>query len=874
MQVTRQASKRRSGLRFWNRALGTKANRKTPHTRQPLTRVTLWGCLVGLMLATGIGWAHTGPITSPTCAGAPASDDFATGEMQTLDVATIDDITLKAGDGTEGQTGLRYGKIEVPPLTAGDLTLTIDAATSSPIEAVLCQGTQSVARSMPTYEAAHTTADAAATQADTAQQAATRAAATADLTDTAPADLDRPLRDAKRALERAIDALEDADDTADTTAYDGAVTAIDTELALSPLVKSSAKTALEGAATQLTALAVALRATQATHTGLSLAHNVISGVEEYILVVSHAAATAPTAVGVAFTGIRAQGADVRASEPLGELEPTVTYTFNTNTAGLLMADTTGRAAKGELTVSAADTTVAGVDTATGKVGIVAPLGNANGYVLTITDEGDSGIGTVMLQLMFHSAENLDSGGATYVNQDDTRIDDTLAAGGTDYYFFTLTAAQLLMINTIQPESDDETADTMGTLYSRSGQVKMDIDAEGGMNFKFTAHVSSGSYILKVAGDTPQEAGLYGIRSMATAAAGEYTVPSVTALTVGTGALTAEAEEQHFIIRVEEAGWLQMRVVAPASGTLPTDTNGVLAGPDGMTVVSAPNPEQQANFAAEVMVGLHLLTISGDAGAYGLVVNFIETVALIESAPTVPGVGTEELALQCEADERYVSVSHEHPDLLVATNPDFEPACREADFVRIVTRTVTTGGGGGGGAPRNIPPSEAACREYNTVDTDATGYLENPSGYRSGISVISGWACSANRVTLAVYDSDGERVQRMQAAYGTSRPDTAGMCDHDHDLTGFGMTYNFNHLPEGTYTMRALADNELIGSPQSFMVVHLTEFAANDNDRFLRDLAGQCTVEDFPEIGQETDLEWEQNIQNFVIHEVADVSMAQ
>ena len=82
-----------------------------------------------------------------------------------------------------------------------------------------------------------------------------------------------------------------------------------------------------------------------------------------------------------------------------------------------------------------------------------------------------------------------------------------------------------------------------------------------------------------------------------------------------------------------------------------------------------------------------------------------------------------------------------------------------------------------------------------------------------------------------------------------------------------MTYNFNHLPEGLHTIRALADGELIGSETNFTVVHITEFAANDRIRFVEDLpVAECRVDDFPIPGGATYLKWEESTQNFVIED--------
>jgi hypothetical protein len=64
-------------------------------------------------------------------------------------------------------------------------------------------------------------------------------------------------------------------------------------------------------------------------------------------------------------------------------------------------------------------------------------------------------------------------------------------------------------------------------------------------------------------------------------------------------------------------------------------------------------------------------------------------------------------------------------------------------------------------------------------------LENPqpASFQSGIGVVSGWACSAQRIDI-VFDS----FPPVQAAYGTNRGDTAVACgDTDN---GFGLLGDF------------------------------------------------------------------------------------
>ena len=89
---------------------------------------------------------------------------------------------------------------------------------------------------------------------------------------------------------------------------------------------------------------------------------------------------------------------------------------------------------------------------------------------------------------------------------------------------------------------------------------------------------------------------------------------------------------------------------------------------------------------------------------------------------------------------------------------------------------------------------------------ARALLENPqpNSAQSGISVISGWACDANRIEIIFNETDTQ-----QAGYGTRRTDTQGVCgDTDN---GFGLLFNWNKLGNGTHTVRALADGVEFGS---------------------------------------------------------------
>ena len=89
---------------------------------------------------------------------------------------------------------------------------------------------------------------------------------------------------------------------------------------------------------------------------------------------------------------------------------------------------------------------------------------------------------------------------------------------------------------------------------------------------------------------------------------------------------------------------------------------------------------------------------------------------------------------------------------------------------------------------------------------AQATLENPrpGSFQSGIGVISGWVCEAERIEI-VFDDE---ATKWQAAYGTSRSDTAGeaVCNNDGN-NGFGLLFNWNLLGAGRHTVRALADGQ-------------------------------------------------------------------
>ena len=144
----------------------------------------------------------------------------------------------------------------------------------------------------------------------------------------------------------------------------------------------------------------------------------------------------------------------------------------------------------------------------------------------------------------------------------------------------------------------------------------------------------------------------------------------------------------------------------------------------------------------------------------------------------------------------------------------------------------------------------ATGTYAVEITFVQGYLENPGpdSFQSGVGLLSGWVCEAAVVELELNGVPQE------AAYGTERLDTAGVCgDTDN---GFGLLFNWNLLGDGEHTVVAFVDGVELDQA-SVTVTTLGQ-------EFLRGVTGTCEAEDFPTLGERVTLVWQQNSQNFVI----------
>jgi len=143
---------------------------------------------------------------------------------------------------------------------------------------------------------------------------------------------------------------------------------------------------------------------------------------------------------------------------------------------------------------------------------------------------------------------------------------------------------------------------------------------------------------------------------------------------------------------------------------------------------------------------------------------------------------------------------------------------------------------------------------------AQAFLENPQSgsLQSGIGMVSGWVCNAQRVDI-VFD-DGTRAQ---AAYGTSREDTRPVCGDANN--GFGLLLNWNLAGDGVHTVRALAD----GVEFARATFTVTTLGAE----FLRGTSGSFQLFGFPQAGADVSIRWQESMQNFTIEAVQVNSLA-
>ena len=674
---------------------------------------------------------------------------------------------------------------------------------AGPSDAILCGRQEGNVTSQTNYVAHNSALNAAAV--------ATRAANDNSISEP----------NAKRALHAAAAAL-NAVATALTAAGHAAAAASTAASTATGVAAAAADTHTSDETGALTAAAAALTTAAALfHQGFEINTVISSGDEEYVVVVAIPAGGSAPSLTVGFAGVT--GTTTVAGTPtdtdMGSFvrnNQRITHTLTTtaDTPGLLTVHTRGTTVRTKGTLEdSSNNTVAMDEGSGGNFKIVSPVA-AGTYTLHVEGQARSERGEYDLKLEFGVASALTIG----TSPENTMVE----PGRAEYFFFPIAADghSFLIVQTQQPMAVTRETDTTGALFSQDGLVVTDTNSGTGNNFLFRVPVAPGNYIVEVKGASSSTQGAYTLVTSSEAAPSRGSAPDaiMVSATETDSVITNAGEVDPHSITVTKAGTLQVKT----TGT--TDTVGVLYGPDGRQIATDDNSGADTNFLITeyVEAGQYIVTVEGQSrsitnAAYTLVTNFVEG-ATVDGPTTPPGTGTE--------------TEQELRDQIADLREDLN-----------------------------------AC--LGPVETDARGELENPSdgSFRSGIGIISGWVCAAQEVEVEIRRAPDVLVQTLTVAHGTSRPDVPENSSCTNENAGFGMTYNFNHLPEGTYTIDAYADGDnQIGETQTFEVVHLVPFAATDSNRFLEDLDGQCIAHDFPVRGERTWLKWEQSTQNFVIED--------
>ncbi len=393
----------------------------------------------------------------------------------------------------------------------------------------------------------------------------------------------------------------------------------------------------------------------------------------------------------------------------------------------------------------------------------------------------------------------------------TTLDPTARAAGylqsgadRDYFHLALPSAGILRATTTGH------TDTQGQLWQeRAGELVLVAEAAAGgarSNFQLGTAVAAGPYYLAVSAGATGTAGAYTLDLVYSP--GYFENPGATSFQSGIGVISGwVCAADTVTIEFERPSGSVWRVPA-AAGTLRPDT---------------------ATVCGHAESGFGLLWNWNKLGPGAHTVRaVVDDVVLAEHAITVTTLGLGEFPTGLSGEYELA----DFPAAGETTQLQWSQA--QQNFV------IVSGAGGGEGWHR--------ARDHAVLGNPQAGSLQ------SGIGVISGWACAADVVEIVFENETTGEQTTVAAGYGTLRPDTERVCgDTDN---GFGLLWNWNTLGDGRHTVRALADGEEF----AWSTVTVTTLG----EEFVRGLAGEYELEDFPTEGQMVTVEWQEAVQNFVI----------
>ena len=156
--------------------------------------------------------------------------------------------------------------------------------------------------------------------------------------------------------------------------------------------------------------------------------------------------------------------------------------------------------------------------------------------------------------------------------------------------------------------------------------------------------------------------------------------------------------------------------------------------------------------------------------------------------------------------------------------------------------------------RVSPVILAGCLFGGAVAAQGVLEIPSPNSVNSGIGVVSGWHCTARRIEVVIDD-----YPPLLAGSGTERLDTVGVCGHPN--TGYALLFNWNVLPKNCFGCRyhhvkVMAD----GLPFAESTFQIENFGV----AFMTGKVASYRLPNFPELGSDTWLRWDEAKQNFAI----------
>ncbi len=136
-------------------------------------------------------------------------------------------------------------------------------------------------------------------------------------------------------------------------------------------------------------------------------------------------------------------------------------------------------------------------------------------------------------------------------------------------------------------------------------------------------------------------------------------------------------------------------------------------------------------------------------------------------------------------------------------------------------------------------------------------LESPGDGKtvSGISLIRGWACYESPLTVNVVQYQVDDGPLLELPYGSVRTDTNSICN-ESEGNGFAATVNWSRYSLGYHTLKLFINGNL-ANEHNFEIAGLGQ-------EFVRGVSSSFTLNDFPESGKNTVIEWSEDLQNFII----------